>query len=688
MKGVLFALMALAANPAIAQGLLRINEVMPCSAPSATDPLGKAPGWVELYNNGHDPVSLHDLRLVSGSAIHRFQHGPIIPAKGSIVLHCRPGKKDDRHALSFNLPSVPGSLLLLNVDGTTVLDVFTWRNLPPGTSQARMPDGAPTWGLDPAPTPGHMNPVTPRFVRRAPAVSISAQANPEGSVLRFTIPDGHRLRHSWGGMPVESASPILEDDQLFVPSGACIRYRLEADGALPGPESAFTAARYDHRVPVVHLTVEPAHLEDPVTGINVSGYHDNPTRTGAAWERPGLLGLTPDVSLPVGVRIAGSGSRTLHKRSFKLHARAGLGSPAEGFSFPDGSRNQEGMLRADASPHAFLRNMMVERIVHQHGWALDMQPSQAVALYLNGHYWGMYRWMPPKNTERAMHLQGGVPVDLLAGPSLSPISGTAAHFFHARDALLRSAPADSLAHWFDLSSLLDLACVDLWTGRGDHDLNVRCHRPRTHQGRWRWMLFDMDLWSTPEENSTERMCAGAPQDVPFVPALMDHPELGQRLLARLTALMATALSPGQTLPLMDTLYHEHYEEMVLDHRRWSLELNNPMPEESRSQMVRFLQHRNGHLLQHLSARTGRAVRHLTVDVPAAERGTLYLEGLALSPGRQRISVLEGVPLQFEAEAADGHTLLPEKGWPGSTERLVVQPRGAVHLAPRFVPTLP
>lgn len=688
MKGLLLALMVASCIMAHGQGALRINEVMPLSAPSATDPLGKAPGWVELHNAGRDPINLHDLRLICGSMVHRFQQGPIVPANGRVVVLCRPGRRHEGQALSFNLPSTGGSLLLLDADGTTMLDVFTWRNLPPGTSQARMPDGAPSWGLDPSPTPGAMNPGAPRFVRRAPAAAMTQQADEHGRLLHFQPPVGHRVRYAWGGAPPDSAALLLDGDRLHVPAGSCVRYRLEANDALPGPEAAYAAIRYPHDIPVLQLTLDPAHLEDPETGINVHGNHDNHTRTGAAWERPALLGLDTAAVAPVGLRIAGSGSRVLQKRSFKLHARASLGSPAEGFLFRDGTRHREGMLRADASPHAFLRNALVERIVEHHGLALDMQPSEAVALYLNGRYWGLYRWMPPKNTERAMHLQGGVPVDLLAGPSLSPVSGSADHFLHARDALLRGAPADSLQQWIDLASLIDLACVDLWTGRGDHDLNVRCHRPRTPEGRWRWMLFDLDLWSLPEENSTERMCAGASYDAPFIPALLQHHELETRLLARITALMATALSPTNTVPLLETTYKEHAAELALDHRRWSLELNDPAPEESLSGMRQFLQQRNGHLLQHLGARTGRSLRYMVVDVPAADQGAVYLEGLVLRPGRHRIAVLEGVPLQFDAVAAEGHTLHGERGWPEQDDRVVIQPRGAVHLAPRFIPNIP
>ncbi|MBK8340839.1 MAG: CotH kinase family protein [Flavobacteriales bacterium] len=74
--------------------------------------------------------------------------------------------------------------------------------------------------------------------------------------------------------------------------------------------------------------------------------------------------------------------------------------------------------------------------------------------------------------------------------------------------LERGAPLDSIAMMIDVESLIELACFDLWTGRADADLNMRCYRPAQPGGRWRWVLYDMDLWAPPEDPSVERLCDG------------------------------------------------------------------------------------------------------------------------------------------------------------------------------------
>ncbi|MBK8530812.1 MAG: CotH kinase family protein [Flavobacteriales bacterium] len=142
-----------------------------------------------------------------------------------------------------------------------------------------------------------------------------------------------------------------------------------------------------------------------------------------------------------------------------------------------------------------MRNRFMELLVKNNGLNVDVQPSLPMPLYLNGAYWGLYRWMPPKDAQWLERISGSQAVDVLEGPAGVVRSGSDAHFAPAMDLLFAGAPLDSMAQRIDVANLIDLACLDLYTGRADHDLNVRCYRPRQADGRWRWVLFDMDLWA-------------------------------------------------------------------------------------------------------------------------------------------------------------------------------------------------
>lgn len=250
------------------------------------------------------------------------------------------------------------------------------------------------------------------------------------------------------------------------------------------------------------------------------------------------------------------------------------------------------------------------------------------------------------------------------------------------------APMDTLARYFDLDNLIDLACLDLYTGRADHDLNVRLYRPRHQGGRWRWVMFDMDLWAPAEENSTERMASGTAAETPYVPQLLRQPELQQKLLARMTALLATALSPVSALSTADSLYASHASDMHADHERWRSEIQRPDPSVSAAELRSFILQRPTHLLEDIGARTGRKLKTMTIAVPPAEEGSLSIEGLALSPGLHEVVGFAGVQLHISLAPTDGHE---PTGWKGTDEEgttIVVDPADVRSLRPVIRPSVP
>lgn len=639
-----------------------INEVLPMPAFHAERHEELA--WMELFNPGPSDVPLFGMRIVVNGIEHRYTHQGMLPARGRILWHFGADDGATPDHLPLHPPACAGTLLLLASNGTTILDTFSWDAPPPGTSIARMPDGASSTAYDPLPSPGRPNPHRPVFTRiNAPPELLEIRL-PDGQCRISTIPTNASdlIRCTTNGSKPTQQNGAAVQGPLDLPPSTALRCRTFSSDGLPGRDAALTVPEHPHAGPVAWLMADATSLWDDSTGILSSGFFDNHTRTGRHWERPALLGLDDMESIPVGLRIAGSGSRSLAKRSFKLIAREGHGSARKGLPFPDGTWFAEGTLRADASPHAFLRNLLLEEIVQRHDLALDIQPSTPMPLYINGRYWGLYRWMPAKDKAWVRSLSGAPAIDMVAGPAFAPRSGNGQHFAGAMEALLQGAPIDSLERMWDLNSLMDLACIDLWTGRADHDLNVRCHRPRTPDGRWRWVLFDMDLWSTAQENSVERLCHTDRSEAPFLRTILADPVLEERLLARLTVLLATALHEDHAGPLADSLYARHELELIRDHRRWTAELGNPHPKESLRSMHHFIRERRAHLQRYLAAWTGRKQRRLVIEAPAASMGSVWLEGMRLSPGRHIIASFDGVPLKLRVEPAIGVELM---GWKGA-----------------------
>ncbi len=663
---ILCALFAVGLLPA--QTTLVINELQAANHHTLVMADGDTPDWIELYNPGRKSVDLQGMLLTLRDERHVFTGSLRVAPKSHVVLYCDGRLSEGPEHVGFRLDRDGGTVLLIAADQVTILDVFSFPAMTSDISLGRVPDGAKAWSLLEEPTPGQPNAMPNTGVLRAraalPEVDHEAGAYADPITLTLRVSEGTTIHYTTDGSNPTTAKASVANGPIHIGSSTVVRAIATGPGLLPSAELNNTYLIGAPPPRALALSMDPAGLWADSTGINVDGAFANFSRGGQAWERPAHVQRLGDSSIPVGVRISGSGSRGQPKRSFKLYLRDRYESPDSGWAFADGTHCDEVMLRADATPHAFLRNLLMSTLVERYGLNVETQPSEVLTLYLNGAHWGLYRALPPKDAQWLRQRSGAEAVDVLEGPGLTPLAGRNTSFTAARQALLDGAPVDSLARWIDLGSLIDLASLDVFTGRADHDLNVRCYRPRQPGGRWRWVLFDMDLWAPAGENSVERMCASSPTDTPYLRQLLAHPDLQERLLARITALQATALHPAVAGPVLDSLYRTHAVALQMDHARWSAEMELPLPLASKQDVADHLAARPEHLMKHLATQTGRTVERVRIEVPPAHQGQVLLDGLPLPPGRQQVRCLSGIPATVELRPAAGYEAGTSKGLKG------------------------
>lgn len=664
------ALAALVASAVQAQDV-RINEVLCAHGTNGAD-------WIELYNASPRTLDLQGYTIALNGAAHRITAALPLPAKGFRRLWCDRRPADGPDHLDLKLPRTGGTALLIAPDRTSVLDLFTWPPLPDEVSIGRMQDGQRAWGFFERPTPGASNGQAPAALccLRAPEV------HAENGRIVIIGPAGAEVRYTLDGSAPTPSS--MRYDGSLTADTAVLRARAFAAGAIPSGEAVHVPS--DGR-PGLALVVDPRDLWDPAVGLLADNDAANFTRTGPDWTRPAWIawgGDSTQTAQPVGIAVSGSGSRGRPKKNFKLYARDRFGSLAP-FRLADGTTNTELMLRADATPDAFLRNRFMEAIAARSGGHVDVQPSEALPLSLNGRYWGLYRAMPAKNAAWLEQRSGAQAIDVVDGPGGHVLHGKAAGHARMVDAVMAGAPLDTLAALIDLGSLIELACFDLWTGRADHDLNVRCWRPRTPEGRWRWILYDMDLWAPVKDRTVERMCSAAAPETPYLPQLLAHPALRDRLLARMSALLATTLNADRALPLADSLFQAHAAWMQADHARWQAEMPLPAPAESQAGLRAHIAGRSGPLLDQLARRTGRAVHPVTVAVEPAQGGHVLVEDLPLTDDRRSMQGFARAPLRLTAVPAPGMEFAGWKGGEANGATTIVDPAKARSVTARFRP---
>ncbi len=664
------------------QGLV-INEVQAANRTTLTGQGGSTPDWIELYNPDRKPRSLKGMRIRLSDRVHHFEQDLWVPARGHLLLLADGRLSEGPEHLGFRLDRDGGSLLLVDRDGTSILDVFTFGALSTDRSMGRLPDGGSAWSIFHLPSPAQPNrmPVKGPLKGTAPRpVSDRPPGHyPTAPRVQLSAAEGCRLHLTLDATDPRTA-PATTDTVFNAVHGTVLRAICRCPGLVESEEHAGTYTIGPTDAAPIAIIAAPKDLWGEERGILVEGLHDNHTRGGTDWERSAMVQLAHGTPMPAGLRVSGSGSRGLAKRSLKLYARDRYGSADSGWVMADGTRCDELMLRADASPHAFLSNLLMEDLVDRAHLELTQQPSQPRMVLVNGKPWGLYRAMPPKDAQWLRQRAGAEAVDVLEGASFNALSGNDDHFRRALDLLERQAPLDSLQIYWEVESLVDLACIDMYTGRADHELNVRCYRPRQAGGRWRWVLFDLDLWTLPDEPTVPRMLSGDVHAAPFLPLLLRHPQLEPLVSARLSSLLATTFHPAVAGVALDSLYLQYRPALEADHDRWRSELNNPAPLESRDRLNTHLRERPMPLLEQMARATGRRLEEFQIDVPSTLEGEVRLNGLPLPEGRHRITWLSGVPATVELIPRPGHVVDQPRGG----ERMVLSDPGrAGKLRPRF-----
>lgn len=621
--------------------------------------LGAARGQVELYNRSTDTIPTSGLRLSTGGRLALLSGTPALAPGGHLVLDCSEHADGRTMQLELPLPLQGGALLLIAEDGCTFIDMFGWRPLRRGASMGRSHDGSSQVSYFAQASMGAPNTTEPAFARALDPPTLVRSTSGEWTAT--SKDPTAEIRYTLDGSDPSGPAGLKYDGRIAPDGRAVLSVSCVAPGAL-----ASTVVRHVEppAAPVpglltIALSATAEDLWSAGTGIDVDGAHSNFSRRGPEWSCAGDLLVENGEPRSVSIRIGGSGSRSLPKRNFVVGADNGLP-----LSIPGLDPATSFTLRADASPQAFLRGRFIEELVKASGSRVDLQPSVPIELFLNDQDRGLYRAMPTKNANWFSSRTRAGAVDLVSGPSLEVISGSAETLSAALCSLQSGEPIAAIEDRIDINSLLDLACFDLYMGRADHDLNVRCWKSRDPSGRWRWLLYDVDLWSLPDENSVERMAADDNDAAPYVPALLAHPELRDRLALRMTALLNTVLAPANASRLVDELYLAHGSAMTHDHTLWHPHMECPRPAVVHKEMRERALLRPAYLWDALANELRmREVRvEVTVDPPGA--GGVYMDGLLLTTGQATLQTLSPLSVRLEARAAEGMELV---GWNGNND---------------------
>ena len=509
-------------------GLL-INEVLVGNASTNLDPsFTNYAAWIELRNTSSRTIELDGYRLESlpdgatTADVFVLDGSLEVPRNGYLLLWA------DEHNTASHAPfelDMDGGTLRLVAPGNSVVDSVSLSEQAPDVSYGRAPDAGATWAYYDRPTPGAANNTlaTPAAAggalpAQAAAPVISPAAGFYAAAQRVTISaaPGATIRYTTNGArPTESST--LYSAPFSVAATAVVRARAWLPGQLSSPTAtASLFIGFSTSLPVVSIATHPDHLFDSRIGIYIAGVNGiigrcSETRANwnQPWERPvsmelfegdGQRGFQQDT----GIEIHGNCSRNAPQKSLEIKTRKTYGDNDLDYRvFPDNPLDEyRRLILRGRGTHNASSGIVTEPLAQLLGAETmnsDHQQYRPVILFINGQYWGIYG-LRDKADEALIEQNYGLDKDDefdMIENKRRLVVGDFAAVDALYDALGQSMtdPANYAAvlAQIDEDNFMDYFIAEFYVGNRDWPgTNVRIWRPRTADGQWRWLLYDLD----------------------------------------------------------------------------------------------------------------------------------------------------------------------------------------------------
>lgn len=579
-----------------AKAQLVINEVMQSNIDCIMDDLNDFPdSWVEIYNPGDAPVDLKDYALsLSNDAETAFKlPSKTIAAKGYELVYC--DKVGEGMHTDFRLESgKDGNIFLFDPSGAVIDSYKKMKKQPaPNISYGRETDGGDSFGymLTPTPkaenkggvvdnkailgdpvfeTPGH---VYNKNTRMSVAISIPEGA-PEGTVIRYTT-DGSE----------PTVKSTLYTKAFTIAQSSIVRAKLFCEGYL-SPRSvtqSYIMLGREQTLPVVSLVTNDEYFYDNKIGIYVGNENDENSNFFQDWRRPVNIEYFPSKNEDAVInqlgetRIQGGYTRRFARKSLAVYANKRFGEKRLSYEFfpetkPGLTEFKSIILRNAGNDFdgTYFRDAAIQTLAAQH-CDLDWQAYQPAIVYLNGKYLGMLNIRERSNEDNIYTNYDGLEdIDMIENWQELK-TGDTEEFdkfkaFYTAAANAENTNMDNYAQMMDIDEYLNMMAVNIYIANTDFPgNNIVQWRPKTEDGKWRWLIKDTDfglgLYGKSSEykyldwlyNSSMDPGSNKAEDTRLFRRLMADERFKDLLIDRLTVFMGTFLNKASFTEIINKM---------------------------------------------------------------------------------------------------------------------------------------
>lgn len=546
-------------NRAVRSGGVSISEVMAI-------PEGDTSDWVEIYNDGDAAVDLGGWGLSDNLKKARkwqFPRGTTIPAHGRMAVAMTgvdgapvPGYV----SAPFALPGAGGYALTLCQPSGSVVDCLYVPEQYYGISFGRADDGACGYFEKPTPLKANGNSI---WLGRAGGAKYSVAGGlfkkGDSFKVELTAEPGAKIYYTLDCSDPSDKQTLYKGKPIEVKKTTILRTRVYKDGCMPSlmdtQSYLFNVSGAEETPYVISLVSDPKNLTGSRTGIMVTGKHNNIYQE---WEREAHVemfawGKEPVIAQECDIKLHGRNTRAYQLKSFKLMARKRYGDGM--FRYPlfrdrPYDEYEAFILRYSGQDYkyAFMRDVVLTGLASNTG-VMYMEAEECI-VYLNGKYYSaMYvreNISPFSLARREGWERQESSVDLVKSDNEIK-QGSDATYLALVDYLKHhdnntQAAYDRIDADVDIDNFIEYATMYIVYCPPD-TVNVKRYRNGDADGKWRWVLYDLDRAMRGGANSSNgfKLMATGINGTLFR-AFMRNDALRERFLVNLNKALSTYLS--------------------------------------------------------------------------------------------------------------------------------------------------
>lgn len=570
-------------------GDVYISEIM-------ASPVDQLYDWVEIYNGSSQAVDLSGYGLSDSPDKPRkwqFPSGTVIQSGQYLGIYLSGKEASSLNGFlnaDFALSAAGGGTVTLSDPDGKVLDAIYLPQQYAGVSYGRAQGQSGTFYFETG-TPGAAN-TGAYYHSRAKQAEVSVVGglfkSGESFSLELSAPEGSRIYYTLDSSdPSESAT--LYSGPIQVSGTTILRTRVYRDGCMPSlidTQSYLYDVKNDGGAYVISLVSDVKNLGGDM-GI-LTNYME-------IWEKEASFELfTAEgervIGQGCGISLHGQDSRKMAVKTFNVIARNQYGG-SNRFNYPifserDYDSYQSVLLRASGEDYcmSFMRDTTLSSLMED--TSVLYQKYEVAIVYLDGQYYTLTYLRERMNTYAICQFEGweGMEddLDLIKGNN-TVMQGSDASFqemlsWLKSNDLTSQAAYDYIDSHIDVDNFIEYMALQIFVGNTD-TLNVKRYRNAKADGKWRWILFDLDWaffndtdsigkWLTPGGTG-----AGKRTDNTFFIACMRNPIFCEKFLTYFGQRMATTFSTEHVLEKMEENYAKIEDGLEQYTAQWELSLD-------------------------------------------------------------------------------------------------------------------